>query len=106
MEQTNFNSWVEKEGLDEWHKVDKENFVPPPTSTNLVFFTESGSIYRGIYHSRRGFVCYGIGAKELTDVEVVQWRVLKFPKEFQDYLDNMEKEYQESRTDKVVLVKE
>ncbi len=92
MVKENFNNKVLKEDLDKWHKVDKTNFTPPPTSTNIIFFTESGGVYTGHYHNRRGFICYGIGAKELTDVEVTHWKIEPFPTEYQEMLDSMEEE--------------
>lgn len=89
-EKENFNNKVRKEDWDKWHKVDKSNFTPPPTSTNIVFFTESGSVFCGHYKSSVGFICYGIGAKELTDVEVTHWRILTNPAEYQKILDDMD----------------
>lgn len=92
MDFLDFNQWVSKEDLDKWHKVNPLNFTPPPSSTNIIFFTEGGSVFCGIYHSRRGFVCYGIGAKELTDVEVTHWRILAFPDDFQELLNKQSEE--------------
>jgi len=86
----NFNNWVSSEKLNEWHKVDKENFTPPPTNYNLLFFTKAGDIFCGEYKGSRGFICYGIGKKELTDVEVTHWRIVDFPIEYQEMLDAMD----------------
>lgn len=90
MEKENFNNWVTKEELNKWHKVDKANFTPPPTSTNILFFTEGGGIFCGHYKGSVGFVCYGISKRELTDVEVTHWRILDFPLEYQQMLDDLD----------------
>lgn len=91
MESKNFNDWVLKAGLNKWQKVDKKNFVPPPTNINLVLFTASGTVYCG--HYKRGFICYGIGARELTDVEVTHWKIELFPDDYQEMLDKQDLEW-------------
>ncbi len=88
MEKDNWNNHITKEGLDKWHKVDKDNFVPPESSTNIVFFTKNGGIFCGYY--KRAFICYGINKKELADVEVTHWMNLKHPDDFQQMLDDMD----------------
>ncbi len=90
MKHQNFNQWVIREDLNKWHKIDKQKFTPPPTSTNILFFTASGDIYCGYYKGSIGFVCYGIGAKALTDVEVTHWRIMDFPAEYQQMLDEID----------------
>ncbi len=86
----NWNNWIAKNKANKWHKVDKDNFVPPKHSTNIVFFTKSGSVFTGYYKGSIGFICYGISKKELTDVEVTHWRNLDFPEEYQQMLDEMD----------------
>lgn len=86
----NWNNWIKEQGLDKWHKVDKKNFVPPTSNTNIIFFTKAGSIYCGHYKESVGFVCYGIGKKELTDAEVTHWRNMDFPEEYQKFLDDQD----------------
>lgn len=44
----------------------------------------------GLDKRSTGFTCYGIGAMELTDVEVTYWRILSFPFDFQQLLDDMD----------------
>lgn len=87
----NWNEYIEANNLNTWHKVDKDNFVPPKDNTTMIlFFTKSGNIYCG-YYKNSGFVCYGIGKQELTDVEVTHWRNLDFPVEYQEMLDSIDK---------------
>jgi hypothetical protein len=90
VEKDNWNNWIKREDLNKWHKVDHENFIKPPSDINLIFYTKALSCYCGVYKSSQGFICYGIGARELTDVEVTHWRLLDHPKEVQEMLDEMD----------------
>jgi hypothetical protein len=91
----NWNNYTTKEGLDKWHKVDKQNFIPPKNDTNLVFYSKGGQVFCGHYKNGVGFVCYGVSKKELTDVEVTHWMNLKHPDEFQQMLDDMDMQFHE-----------
>lgn len=90
-EKDNWNNEVTKKELNKWHKVDKDNFVSPPSSTNIVFFTKAGDVFCGHYKGSEGFTCYGINKEELKTVEVTYWRLLPFPDEYQKMLDDMDK---------------
>ena len=90
VEKDNWNNWIEKEDLNKWHKVDHDNFIKPPSSTNIIFYTKALSVFCGHYKSSQGFICYGISKEELKDVEVTHWRLLDHPKEVQDMLDAMD----------------
>lgn len=100
MDKDNWNNHVKKENLNEWHKIDKDNFVAPKSNTNIIFFTKNGGVFCGHYKSSTGFTVYGIGAKELQDVEVTHWRNLDFPIEFQHMLDEMDEKFEETITNK------
>lgn len=97
IEKENWNNYIKKENLNRWNKVDKDNFTPPKRNINIVFFTKNGGIFCGEYKGNRGFVCYGIGARELTDVEVTHWRNLDFPGDYQDMLDDMDNKHKYSK---------
>jgi len=90
---SNWNDWLKGSGFDKWNKVDKADFVPPETSTSIVFFTKAGDIFTGHYKGSVGFVCYGINQTQLTDVEVTHWRNLDWPDEFQKQMDEKDEVY-------------
>lgn len=88
----NWNTMIEQKGLNKWHKVDKGNFHAPQYSSTMMLFFSKGSIFCGYYSKSKGFVCYGIEKRELTDVDVTHWRNLDFPQEFQQFLDDRDNE--------------
>jgi len=90
---SNWNDWLKGSGFDKWNKVDKADFVPPETSTAIVFFTKAGDVFTGHYKRSVGFVCYGINQTQLTDVEVTHWRNLDWPEDFQKQMDEKDDIY-------------